>query len=1527
MANLSKEVVSNSVRDFSHAGSGHADRFDLAPATGQLDSLREEVERLRRVHGAVQAKIARHAALRAEVTAALQENDGTLCETLHLSTRTILRHLGGAFAGVWMFDDAENTLELRAISSSPANPEVHHAGCPVGEFQVGFIVQQQAPYLTDDVLHDENLNDRQWVERNGIVAFASYPLVAGHRAFGVVGLFARHKLEPDTLEALQIVADGLTQGIARDRAESALRQSQAQLEQAQTLARLGSFEFSGPTSQNAVWSRECYQIIGLDPTQGPISTAEFIERVVHPDDRTFVADAVQQAMLEAKPYSLEYRIVRRDGTIRHVQSYSYLVTDECGAVLKVIGTIHDITERKWVEIELRRLNRALRVLSACNRTVNRNRDEGDLLEHVCRMVVEAGGYRTAWVGYAEQDEAKTVRVVAHAGGDADYLNRLKITWAETARGLGTTGRAIRSGRPVACQHILSDPSFAPWRDDALAQGYRASVALPLLVEGQTIGALSIYAEEPDAFDAQELDLLQQTADDLAHGISACRAEQQRRHAEQALRRAEQIARGHATVISATLESIRIEPSADAFVGHALRTIVEHLGAIGGSLWVPSDNLRDARVVLNYDFGRFQRAEELDPDHPGRIAQWFPEGAARRWQEGDAEPVILDSAYIDANPAYARFRAWARRLGVRSVLLVPLILGEEVLGAIAVRFSQQRSYTAEELQLAKSLALQATLVSELTRLRDHSREAAVAEERERAARDTAEELRSANAALQRTLWKLVGAHDLAALLQHILREASDLVRAKMSAIYLHDEPSDTLRLVWCVAGGEVMDVAADERFVFWRTPAPAPAIKTWQTIAKTERPSWFTYSEHGHEVTSYAMNWHRAMGHESLLAVPLMLGDRALGFMGLYFDHESAPAQERIELARVFGHQAALALQLARLAERAQQAAVSEERLAQLGRTNEALTHTLDRLVSESSVDTALADMLIAVSQHLGVASSSLWLCDDVAENAHLHLVYDRGQVVPGAETNHPDAGKSIRLTQCSLLHDRLMNGDIGITPVAPEYGFEPQLCDYFQAQGVRSILAIPMKAGGALRGCCLTRLSDQHQPSAEQVEFARILVQQATLVLEVTHVAEVEQQAALSREREHVANEKAEELEAVNQALRQAEQLARAHASVIANTLQSIAREHSLEAFLGQVLKTIVENLGGQGGTFWEPGPEPDTFVVRLVYRSGELQSADQSGHPGRAPQKLAHLGLRIDQPCEPLVLRSYHEGSPEEEPFREWMRQQECLSALQLPLVIGGKVFGACTVRFASDREFGVEELTLAKALALQATLALQLARLEQQSRGAAVLDERNRMARDIHDTLAQGLTGVVIQLEAAKEVLSLRRSREVKEHIQRAIELARQSLAEARRSVHALRPMVLEQGSLIAALEGLLQRMTSGTGIDARLSLDGIPWRLPPDWEEHLLHIGQEALANALRHANPKSFHVRIAFEAASIVLTLRDDGVGFDVTQTAGGLGLASMRERVVQLGGRLSLRTALNAGTEIIVILDRREPTTAQAGVVQ
>ena len=189
--------------------------------------------------------------------------------------------------------------------------------------------------------------------------------------------------------------------------------------------------------------------------------------------------------------------------------------------------------------DLRRTNRTLRMIRDCNEVLVRATDETELLQAVCRLVVEAGGYRMAWVGFAEQDEAKSVRPVAQAGFETGYLETVSITWGDTERGRGPTGNAIRTGQPVIARNILSDPAFTPWRQAALERGYAASATLPLKSGSHVLGALMVYAGEPDTFDAGEVELLTQLAGDLAYGISALRTHAEQKRAEAAREAAQQ----------------------------------------------------------------------------------------------------------------------------------------------------------------------------------------------------------------------------------------------------------------------------------------------------------------------------------------------------------------------------------------------------------------------------------------------------------------------------------------------------------------------------------------------------------------------------------------------------------------------------------------------------------------------------------------------------------------------------------------------------------------------------------------------------------------------------------------------------------------------------------------------------------------------------------------------------------------------------------------------------------------------------
>jgi len=189
---------------------------------------------------------------------------------------------------------------------------------------------------------------------------------------------------------------------------------------------------------------------------------------------------------------------------------------------------------------LAQANRALRTLSECNQAIVRIKDENDLIQEICRLSVELGGYKLAWVGFAEQDEQKSVRPVGQYGFEAGYLEQLNITWSDSERGRGPTGVSIRTGEPSVARHILTDPNFEPWRDAALKRGYASSIAVPLITNGKSVlGALNIYASDPDAFDEDEVKLLTELADDLSYAIASLRTRDERDEAEEARDRSEE----------------------------------------------------------------------------------------------------------------------------------------------------------------------------------------------------------------------------------------------------------------------------------------------------------------------------------------------------------------------------------------------------------------------------------------------------------------------------------------------------------------------------------------------------------------------------------------------------------------------------------------------------------------------------------------------------------------------------------------------------------------------------------------------------------------------------------------------------------------------------------------------------------------------------------------------------------------------------------------------------------------------------
>ena len=201
----------------------------------------------------------------------------------------------------------------------------------------------------------------------------------------------------------------------------------------------------------------------------------------------------------------------------------------------------DISARQQAEVALGRINRALATLNRCNQALVRAVIEPELLHEVCRAIVDVGGYRLAWVGYAEHDQEKSVRVVGQFGYEEGYLEGVRVSWGDTEWGRGPAGTAIRTSKPCVVRNVATDSAFSPWRLEASRRGYGSVMGFPLRSDGQTFGALTIYASEPDAFDSDEAGQLEELANNVAYGVMALRTRAQRELAELELQKAKEAA--------------------------------------------------------------------------------------------------------------------------------------------------------------------------------------------------------------------------------------------------------------------------------------------------------------------------------------------------------------------------------------------------------------------------------------------------------------------------------------------------------------------------------------------------------------------------------------------------------------------------------------------------------------------------------------------------------------------------------------------------------------------------------------------------------------------------------------------------------------------------------------------------------------------------------------------------------------------------------------------------------------------------
>jgi signal transduction histidine kinase len=640
------------------------------------------------------------------------------------------------------------------------------------------------------------------------------------------------------------------------------------------------------------------------------------------------------------------------------------------------------------------------------------------------------------------------------------------------------------------------------------------------------------------------------------------------------------------------------------------------------------------------------------------------------------------------------------------------------------------------------------------------------------------------------------------------------------------------------------------------------------------------------------------GFASCVTLPLIADGKRLGHLSLYAGEPNAFNEGTISQYTDLANNLAYGITTLRTREE------RREQAARLARANELLRRSLDALARDQRLQSFVDQVLMVLTEQLGCHSSTLWLIDVEERKGYLHSVFEDGRVITATESDHPNAHEPRVWSSDdpSWVTLQMKRPFFLANPISdPELGYAPAQRARFAALDIRALLLIPLVFGDQLIGVLSVRITGNRHIDGPDLEFAQSLAQQATLALEMFRLAERAKQTALAVERESAARERATELAKANEALREC--------------LDSLASVPDLDEFLGQVMAAMTRQLGATSSVLRLRQVERNVLTLDLVFQDGRVMTPTEAKYPPRLqtiPLDERQINL-LKKPA--AVLHLLDDISPVPEAFRRYLIGLGVKTSLVIPLLLARELVGSLTFRFTDDREFRPEELEIARALATQASLAIQLTRLANVARQSAVLEERNELAGEIHDSLAQLFAGISMQLGAAKKVINRGKATGLN-FVERGIELAQFGLAEARRTAFSLQPSLIEDSGFVLALQKMVERSNIQGRLQCNFHSNGIPEEsLPHSVQQNLLRIAQEAMSNAVRHAKPTLITVSLTCKSSKLVLEVTDNGFGIADTEAAfnEGFGLSNMRARAEQISAKLEVRTSAGRGTSIVISL--------------
>jgi signal transduction histidine kinase/PAS domain-containing protein len=791
-----------------------------------------------------------------------------------------------------------------------------------------------------------------------------------------------------------------------------------------------------------------------------------------------------------------------------------------------------------------------------------------------------------------------------------------------------------------------------------------------------------------------------------------------------------------------------------------------------------------------------------------------------------------------------------------------------------------------------------------------------------------ELEEVNGALKRTVDVLAIETDLDRFLGQVLQVIADQLEAPLVEYWYHPEPANLAYVGLTYWQGQILKPEEQPGHVgSFGYPVPSEMI---QQESLHHRRSHFTIEDMAtsplliqiaHESGLDAGAWYGSRGVSSLLNVPLILGDKTIGALIVFFPRSRHFTEQQIELTYAFAQQVTLAVQLTRLAEEARQAAIAREQeqaaqhqAAELARANTLLRNSLSDLSTNPNLNDVLGHLLVEVVRYSGASVGHIFSYDADQNTLNLTIRCQDGQHFFTPADTEPILFQSPISVERTLIFSQLCEQPR--LAVLNQEDFEGRLwqgaSEWFRARGYQGTSACVLMVGDRPLGLLAMAFPQPVAFSSVEEELVLALAQQIALVLQLTILGESDKQAALAklnevlaREQEIAAQERAAELAKANEAL--------------GRSLNRLANERNLDSFLEHVLQEALQMLHGAIAQIFTYDSESDTLMASIA--------VDLQGEALPVPGLMNNLP--ISKPFPATVTKAWERMLNQRSPIYfdldrdaadywpgtlDWHRNMGHCGSVCTALMMGDRPLGMLGLALRGRTKFTASEFEFFQALGQQATLAMQMSQLAEEARQSAILNERNRMASEIHDTLAQAFTGISLQIEVAKSLV-YGESQTVQQILKHISQLAEAGLSEARRSVWALHPLASEYADLAQLLYESVEQMTRNTSIAVEVNVQGSPCSLPPFIGMNLLRIGQEAVTNALKHAQADTIAIELAYDSDRISLTIYDNGRGFMPPTTLdninGGFGLISMYERCDRIGAQLSLSSQPGQGTQILV----------------